>query len=133
MKPDGFTRSASIRAEAVSRDGQGGPPAGVLPARLPAIRHPPTHDQHVASERFGIAEKNASTASRLLSEAVEAGLIEVEDPEAVLVFAATCPSGRLRQRSGRSCLMRHPLKNLVWGSVQAYQLYTDGFIANAVD
>ena len=33
-------------------------------------------------ERFGIAEKNASIASRLLNEAMEAGLIVVEDPEA---------------------------------------------------
>lgn len=33
-------------------------------------------------ERFGIAEKNASVASRLLNEAVEAGRIVVEDPEA---------------------------------------------------
>lgn len=32
-------------------------------------------------ERFGIAEKNASLASRLLNEAVAAGLIVVEDPE----------------------------------------------------
>lgn len=33
-------------------------------------------------ERFGIAEKNASTASRLLGEAVEAGAIVVQDPKA---------------------------------------------------
>lgn len=32
-------------------------------------------------QRFGIAEKNASIASRLLNEAVEAGLIVVADPE----------------------------------------------------
>ena len=32
-------------------------------------------------ERFGIAEKNASTASRLLNEAVEACLVVVADPE----------------------------------------------------
>ena len=30
-------------------------------------------------ERFGISEKNASAASRLLNEAVAAGLIAVED------------------------------------------------------
>ena len=35
-----------------------------------------------STERFGIAEKNASTASRLLSEAVEEGLIVVADPDA---------------------------------------------------
>jgi predicted HTH transcriptional regulator len=33
-------------------------------------------------ERFGIVEKNASIASRLLNEAVEVGLVVVEDPEA---------------------------------------------------
>lgn len=32
-------------------------------------------------ERFGIAEKNASITSRLLSEAVEARLIVVADPD----------------------------------------------------
>lgn len=33
-------------------------------------------------DRFGIAKRNASTASRLLNEAVEAGVIAVADPEA---------------------------------------------------
>jgi predicted HTH transcriptional regulator len=33
-------------------------------------------------ERFGIEEKNASTASRLLNEAVEAGMIVIADPDA---------------------------------------------------
>jgi len=33
-------------------------------------------------KRFGIAERNAAVASRLLSEAVEAGLIVVKDPTA---------------------------------------------------
>jgi len=33
-------------------------------------------------ERFGISERSAATASRLLNEAVEAGLIVVQDPEA---------------------------------------------------
>ncbi len=32
-------------------------------------------------ERFGIAEKNASVASRLLNEAVDAGVITVQDPQ----------------------------------------------------
>jgi hypothetical protein len=32
-------------------------------------------------ERFGIAEKNAATASRLLNEAVEAGVIIIQDTE----------------------------------------------------
>lgn len=32
-------------------------------------------------ERFGIADRNASMASRLLNEAVEAGVIAVADPE----------------------------------------------------
>ena len=33
-------------------------------------------------ERFGIPEKNAATASRLLNEAVEAGSIIIQDPDA---------------------------------------------------
>ena len=33
-------------------------------------------------ERFGIERRNASTASRLLNEAVEAGLVFVQDQEA---------------------------------------------------
>jgi hypothetical protein len=33
-------------------------------------------------ERFGIVEKNAAVASRLLNEAMEAGMIVVRDPEA---------------------------------------------------
>ena len=33
-------------------------------------------------ERFGINEKSAATASRLLNEAVEAELIIIQDPEA---------------------------------------------------
>jgi predicted HTH transcriptional regulator len=44
------------------------------------IRRPMTNAS--LRERFGIAEKNASTASRLLTEAVDAGLILVEDPSA---------------------------------------------------
>jgi predicted HTH transcriptional regulator len=44
------------------------------------IRQPMTNAS--LRERFGIAEKNASTASRLLTEAVDAGLIVVEDPSA---------------------------------------------------
>ena len=32
-------------------------------------------------EEFGINEKNAATASRLLSEAVEDGVIIIQDPE----------------------------------------------------
>ncbi len=32
-------------------------------------------------ERFGIADRNSSLASRLLNEAVDAGLIVVADPE----------------------------------------------------
>jgi hypothetical protein len=32
-------------------------------------------------ERFGIAEKNAATASRLLNEAVDAGVIVIQDLE----------------------------------------------------
>ena len=33
-------------------------------------------------KRFGIDEKNAAIASRLLNEAVDAGMILVQDPEA---------------------------------------------------
>jgi hypothetical protein len=42
------------------------------------MRQPMTNTS--VRERFGIAEKNASVASRLLNEAMETGLIIVEDP-----------------------------------------------------
>ena len=32
-------------------------------------------------ERFGISERNASAASRLLNEAVAAGVVVIEDPD----------------------------------------------------
>ena len=44
------------------------------------MRQPMTNTS--VRERFGIEEKNASVASRLLNEAIEAGRIVVEDPEA---------------------------------------------------
>ena len=81
-KPDGFTRtvlfahkplSAMDKAERVR--------ACYLHACLRHVTRKTMTNTSVR-ERFGIAEKNASIASRLLNEAVEAGLIVVEDPEA---------------------------------------------------
>jgi predicted HTH transcriptional regulator len=79
-KPEGFTRtvlfahkplSAMDRAERVR--------ACYLHACLRYVMRQPMTNTSVR-ERFGIAEKNASVASRLLNEAIEAGRIVVEDP-----------------------------------------------------
>jgi ATP-dependent DNA helicase RecG len=81
-KPEGFTRavlyahkplSAMDKAERVR--------ACYLHACLRYVTRKPMTNTSVR-ERFGIAEKNASVASRLLNEAIEAGLIVVEDPSA---------------------------------------------------
>jgi predicted HTH transcriptional regulator len=81
-KPEGFTRtvlfshkplSAMDRAERVR--------ACYLHACLRYVMRQPMTNTSVR-ERFGIAEKNASVASRLLNEAIEAGRIVVEDPAA---------------------------------------------------
>lgn len=80
-KPEDFTRAvlfahkpltAMDRAERVR--------ACYLHACLRYVMRQPMTNTSLR-ERFGIAEKNASVASRLLNEAVEAGRIVIEDPE----------------------------------------------------
>ncbi len=81
-RPDGFTRAilfahkplaAMDKAERVR--------ACYLHACLRfVVRQPMTNTS--LRERFGIAEKNAAVASRLLAEALGAGVILVRDPEA---------------------------------------------------
>jgi predicted HTH transcriptional regulator len=80
-QPEGFTRAvlfahkpltAMDRAERVR--------ACYLHACLRYVMRQPMTNTSLR-ERFGIAEKNASVASRLLNEAVEAGRIAIEDPE----------------------------------------------------
>lgn len=80
-QPEGFTRAvlfahkpltAMDRAERVR--------ACYLHACLRYVMRQPMTNTSLR-ERFGIAEKNASVASRLLNEAVEAGGIVIEDPE----------------------------------------------------
>lgn len=80
-KPDGFTRAALFahkplkamdRAERVR--------ACYLHACLRYVMRQPMTNTSLR-ERFGIVEKNASVASRLLNEAVEAGRIVIEDPD----------------------------------------------------
>ena len=80
-QPEGFTRTVLFahkpltdmdRAERVR--------ACYLHACLRYVMRQPMTNTTLR-ERFGIAEKNASVASRLLNEAVEAGRIVIEDPE----------------------------------------------------
>ncbi len=81
-KPDGFTRTVLFAHKPLSAMGKAD---RVRACYLHAcLRHVTrkTMTNTSVRERFGIAEKNASIASRLLNEAVEAGLIVVEDPEA---------------------------------------------------
>jgi predicted HTH transcriptional regulator len=80
-QPEGFTRAvlfahkpltAMDRAERVR--------ACYLHACLRYVMRQPMTNTSLR-ERFGISEKNASVASRLLNEAVEAGRIVIEDPD----------------------------------------------------
>lgn len=81
-KPDGFTRTVLFAHKPLAAmDKADRVRACYLHACLRYVTRMPMTNTSVR-ERFGIAEKNASTASRLLSEAVEAGLLVVEDPEA---------------------------------------------------
>jgi len=80
--PEGFTRTVLFAHKPVSAmDKADRVRACYLHACLRYVTRKPMTNTSVR-ERFGIAEKNASMASRLLNEAVEAGLIFVEDPDA---------------------------------------------------
>jgi ATP-dependent DNA helicase RecG len=81
-KPDGFTRAILFAHKPLTAmDKADRVRACYLHACLRYVTREPMTNTSLR-ERFGIDEKNASTASRLLSEAVETGLIVVADPEA---------------------------------------------------
>jgi predicted HTH transcriptional regulator len=81
-KPEGFTRTVLFAHKPLAEmDKADRIRACYLHACLRYVTRQPMTNTSVR-ERFGIAEKNASVASRLLNEAVETGRIVVEDPEA---------------------------------------------------
>lgn len=81
-KPDGFTRAVLFAHKPLSEmDKANRVRACYLHACLRYVTRKPMTNTSVR-ERFGIAERNASIASRLLNEAVKMGLIAVVDPEA---------------------------------------------------
>lgn len=80
--PDGFTRAVLFAHKPLTAmDKTDRVRACYLHACLRYVTREPMTNASLR-ERFGIAEKNASMASRFLNEAVEAGLIVVADPEA---------------------------------------------------
>lgn len=80
-KPEGFTRTVLFAHKPLAEmDKADRIRACYLHACLRYVTRQPITNTSVR-ERFGIAEKNASVASRLLNEAVEAGRIVLEDPE----------------------------------------------------
>jgi len=80
--PEGFTRTVLFAHRPLTEmDKADRVRACYLHACLRYVTREPMTNASVR-ERFGIAEKNAATASRLLNEAVDAGLIVVQDPEA---------------------------------------------------
>jgi len=81
-KPDGFTRVVLFAHKPLSAmDKADRVRACYLHACLCYVTRKPMTNTSVR-ERFGITEKNAAVASRLLNEAVEAGMILVRDPDA---------------------------------------------------
>lgn len=79
--PEGFTRTVLFAHKALAdMDKADRIRACYLHACLRYVMRQPVTNTSVR-ERFGIAEKNSSIASRLLNEAVEAGVISVEDPD----------------------------------------------------
>jgi predicted HTH transcriptional regulator len=79
--PQGFTRSVLFAHKPLSDMSKADRiRACYLHACLRCVTRQPMTNSSVR-ERFGISGKNASAASRLLNEAVAAGLIVIEDPE----------------------------------------------------
>ena len=79
--PEGFTRAVLFAHKPLTEMSKADRiRACYLHACLRCVTRKPMTNSSVR-ERFGIAEKNASMASRLLNEAVAAGLIVVEDSE----------------------------------------------------
>ncbi len=77
--PEGFTRSVLFAHKPLADMSKADRVrACYLHACLRCVTRQPMTNSSLR-ERFGISEKNASTASRLLSEAVAAGLIAIED------------------------------------------------------
>jgi predicted HTH transcriptional regulator len=80
-QPEGFTRAVLFAHKPLNAMGRAERVrACYLHACLRYVMRQPMTNTSLR-ERFGIAEKNASVASRLLNEAVEAGRIVIEDPE----------------------------------------------------
>jgi len=80
--PDGFTRAVLFAHKHLSNmDKVERVRACYLHACLRYVTRKPMTNTSLR-ERFGIEQRNASTASRLLNEAVDAGLIFVQDQEA---------------------------------------------------
>ena len=105
-QPQGFTRvvlfahkplSAMDKAERVR--------ACYLHACLRYVTRQPMTNASVR-ERFGIAERNASIASRLLNEAVEAGEIALEDPAVGTRVRRYVPFWSGARRRAGDCLIR---------------------------
>ncbi len=81
-RPDGFTRAVLFAHKPlVAMDKVERVRACYLHACLRFVTRQPMTNTSLR-ERFGITEKNAAAASRLLAEALEAGVILVRDPEA---------------------------------------------------
>lgn len=81
-RPEGFTRAVLFAHKALTEmDKADRIRACYLHACLRYVMRQPMTNTSLR-ERFGIAEKNASVASRLLNESVEAGRIVIADPEA---------------------------------------------------
>lgn len=80
--PEGFTRTVLFAHKPLSAmDKADRVRACYLHACLRYVTRKPMTNASLR-ERFGISERNSSTASRLLAEAVEVGLIVIADPEA---------------------------------------------------
>ena len=80
--PEGFTRAVLFAHKPLTMmDKEDRVRACYFHACLRYVTHQPMTNASLR-ERFGIAEKNASMASRLLNEAVKANLIVVADPDA---------------------------------------------------
>jgi ATP-dependent DNA helicase RecG len=80
--PEGFTRAVLFAHRGLPAMGKADRVrACYLHACLRHVTRKPMTNTSVR-ERFGIPEKSAATASRLLNEALEAGVILVQDPEA---------------------------------------------------
>ena len=81
-RPDGFTRTVLFAHKPLTDMGAADRVrACYLHSCLRYVTRQPMTNTSVR-KRFGISDANASIASRLLGEAVDAGLIVVEDPQA---------------------------------------------------